>query len=163
LWLQLTNNSGFTGSGGTAYYMAASTQTARHVRAGHCVVSRMALARRFLNKTIPTRDVLLPAVRMYIYTMLTEITEKDGRPYFLWDDSLTWAQLRVILDNPAHPQFAYYLGKTLREADFKDIWKLVTVKTAWQHLPEAMPFLGKKRPYWLFLFNGWRRLGLLTG
>lgn len=95
--------------------------------------------------------------------MLTDIEKSDGRPYFLWDDTLTWDQLRAILNDTAHPQFAYYLGKTLREADFQDIWKLVSVKTVYARLQEALPFLGKRRQYWVFLFNGWRRLGLLQG
>ncbi len=100
---------------------------------------------------------------MYIYYMLTDIGNGDGRPYFLWDDTLTWNDLRTLLNNPAHPQFAYYLGKTLREADFHDVWKLVSVHTAYAYFQQAMPFLGKRREYWRFLFNGWHRLGLLQG
>jgi len=93
--------------------------------------------------------------------MLTEIDNRDGRPYFLWDDTLTWNELRTILADSSHPQFAYYLGKTLREADFKDVWKLVSVKTVLSHLQAVLPFLGRRRGYWLFLLNGWQRLGLL--
>ncbi len=100
---------------------------------------------------------------MYIYTMLTDSDRGEGRPYFLWDDALTWDQLRAILNDPAHPQFAYYLGKALREADFQDIWKLVPVSKVYAHFQEAMPFLGRRREYWNFLFNGWRKLGLLHG
>ena len=95
--------------------------------------------------------------------MMTEMEKGDERPYFLWDDTITWDQLRAVLTGPSHPQFAYYFGKTLREADFQDVWKLIPVKTAYAHFHEALPFLGKKRAYWLFLFNGWRKLGLLPG
>jgi len=86
---------------------------------------------------------------------------EKGRPYFLWDDDLTWDALRAVLQDPAHPQFPYYLGKTLREADFNDIWKLIPVGHVYAHLKESLPFLGRRREYWLFLFRGWEQLGLL--
>lgn len=95
--------------------------------------------------------------------MLTVDIKEGDRPYFLWDECLTWEQLQAILDNPSHPQFLYYLGKTLREADYGDIWKLVSVQSVLLHFNHILPFLGRKREFWQFLINGWKKLGLLPG
>ncbi|OGS37142.1 MAG: hypothetical protein A2293_15800 [Elusimicrobia bacterium RIFOXYB2_FULL_49_7] len=94
--------------------------------------------------------------------MLTEIEEENGRPYFLWDDQLTWHQLRHILNMPNHPQFAYYLGKTLREANYGDVWRLVSLQTVLSHFKEASPFLGRQRNFWLFLIHNWKQLNLIS-
>ena len=89
--------------------------------------------------------------------------QESERPYFLWDEKLSSEELRVILNNPEHPQFAYYLGKTLREADFNDVFTFVSVKTVSKCFDKVLPFLGRRREYWKFLLSGWQRLGYLNG
>lgn len=85
----------------------------------------------------------------------------NERPYFLWDDDLTWGQLKNILDDPSHQKFAYYLGKTLREANYRDVWELITLKFFVKHFFKANPYLGRQRGFWEFLVREWGKMGLL--
>jgi hypothetical protein len=88
----------------------------------------------------------------------------DDRPYFLWsdDDRVTDAELRTKLRSSDVHERALWEGRVLREARFRDVWKYVTLQQVladWQYLERH---LGRRRDFWRFTLDGWRKLGLIT-
>ena len=51
----------------------------------------------------------------------------------------------------------------MREARDEDVWKFVTPQEAWERLPDVSKHLGRRRAFWEFLFDLWRREGLIDG
>lgn len=82
-------------------------------------------------------------------------------PSFFWDRNVTAAQLRTILADPSHPDRLRLLGTLLREARPGEVWNWVTPEEVARALPEVRPFLGRKRDFWEWLIEGWKKLGLL--
>ncbi len=93
----------------------------------------------------------------------TELRRDDARPYFLWDEDLTVAEVRSRLrgDDPA--ERLRLLAKLLREARDTDVWEFTTPAEIARLLPLLAPRLGRRRLFWEFLIGGWRRDGLLPG
>jgi hypothetical protein len=84
-------------------------------------------------------------------------------PYFLWsdDDRVTENELRRKLQSEDVKERALWEGRVLREARFNDVWKYVTldqVLADWSYLERH---LGRRRAFWQFTLDGWRRLGLI--
>jgi len=93
--------------------------------------------------------------------LTADMKEEHCRPYFLWDEPLTIAQLREILRTGDERERLTYMAKILREARYEDVWEFLTVDDIvrnWEHLA---PRLGKRRPFWEFLLRKWRELGLV--
>jgi hypothetical protein len=49
----------------------------------------------------------------------------------------------------------------LREARDIDVWEFVTPQQVAEALPRISPRLGRRRAFWEFLIEGWRRDGIL--
>ena len=88
---------------------------------------------------------------------------KEGhcRPYFLWDEPLTIAQLRAILQTGSEQERLTYMVKILREARYEDVWEFLTVSDIVRNWEKIAPRLGKRRAFWEFLLSRWRELGLV--
>jgi hypothetical protein len=56
----------------------------------------------------------------------TDLTQGDKRPYFLWDEDVTVAELRSALRGDDRELRLRLLGKMLREARDSDVWFFVT-------------------------------------
>jgi len=86
----------------------------------------------------------------------------DARPYFLWDEDTSIAEFRGILNGGDSDQRDRLIGKMLREARDIDVWEYVTPDEVARLLPRIGRHLGRRKPFWEFLIEGWRRDGLIA-
>jgi hypothetical protein len=94
--------------------------------------------------------------------LTTDMTQGELRPYFYWDEDTSIAELRAVLAGPDSPRRDHLLGKMLREARDTDVWAFVTPAEVARALPRLDRHLGRRRPFWEFLIEGWRSDGLLS-
>ncbi len=94
--------------------------------------------------------------------MTIDFDREDARPYFLWDEDLSIAELRERLAGPDPKERRRLLAKLLREARDLDVWKFVTPKEVADALPLIVGRLGRRRGFWEFLIHGWEEDGILT-
>jgi hypothetical protein len=85
----------------------------------------------------------------------------DDVPRFFWDRDITASELRGILADRAHPDRLPLMGTLLREARPGEVWDWVSPEDVDEALPDLVRFLGRRRDFWIWLLDGWRRLGLL--
>jgi hypothetical protein len=83
------------------------------------------------------------------------------RPYFVWDVDVTDEELRRRLKSSDPDVRAQWEGHILAEARFDDVWQYLTVEDVLRDWPHIRRHLGRKRGFWEFLIDGWRRLGLI--
>lgn len=93
--------------------------------------------------------------------LTADLSMLDRRPYFLWDEDVSVAELREILRGPSGPVRDRALGKMLREARDIDVWTFVTPAEVAEALPRIERRLGRRAAFWRFLIDGWKRDGLL--
>jgi hypothetical protein len=93
--------------------------------------------------------------------LTADLSQDDRRPYFLWDEDVSIAELRGVMSSGPEPERQRLLGKMLREARDIDVWQFVTPEQVAQALPQLGRRLGRRRPFWEFLIQGWRDDGLL--
>ena len=91
----------------------------------------------------------------------TDLDDLNAIPYFLWDDPMTVAELRRRLATASLDERQRLLGKIMREARDWEVWKFTTPKEVLAQWPGLVRYLGKRRPFWEFLLEGWREDGLL--
>ena len=102
----------------------------------------------------PPRDGTLDA--MLNLTPVELLTDRDGRPYFLWDCDLTLEQFQDRLRDPDPDIRAYFLAKLMRQARPDDVFRFISladVESAW---PRLTRYLGRSRPFWNWLLETWR-------
>jgi hypothetical protein len=92
-----------------------------------------------------------------------DLAREDARPYFLWDEDVSVAELRARLAGPDEDERSRLLAKLLREARDTDVWQFVSPEEVAAALPRLGRRLGRRRGFWEFLIAGWRKLGLLEG
>lgn len=92
-----------------------------------------------------------------------DLSRVDARPYFLWDEDTSIAELRAVLAGPDCEHRDRLIGKMLREARDIDVWAFVTPTEVARLLPRIARYLGRRKPFWEFLIEGWQRDGLLAG
>jgi len=83
----------------------------------------------------------------------------SDRPYFIWDVPITDAELRERLQDPDPDTRAQWQGVIMREARFEEVWQYLTLTEILRDWTDIRRHLGRKRPYWEFLLNGWREDG----
>jgi hypothetical protein len=93
--------------------------------------------------------------------LTTDLSRAEGRPYFLWDEDLSVAELRERLHQGPNEERERLLGKMLREARDTDVWRFVTPEEVAEALPRIGRRVGRRLPFWEFLIEGWRSDGLL--
>ncbi len=82
-------------------------------------------------------------------------------PYFLWDEPMTVAELKLKLASASAEERTRLLGKILREARDTDVWEFTTPEFVWRNWDELSKHLGRRREFWRFLFEFWEKEGLL--
>lgn len=92
--------------------------------------------------------------------LTADLSQSDRRPYFLWDEDVSIAELRSVMIAGPEPERLRLLGKMLREARDIDVWQFVTPEQVARDLPRLGRRLGRRRPFWEFLIRGWREDGL---
>jgi hypothetical protein len=92
--------------------------------------------------------------------LTADLTDDAARPYFLWDEDLSVAQVREILARGPEEEKVRLLAKILREARDDEVWRLTTVREVRSRWAVLAPHLGRRRAFWEFLLDAWRRDGL---
>lgn len=92
----------------------------------------------------------------------TNLHDPHARPYFLWDEETTVAELRSAIERAEPEEWARLVGKMMREARDTDVWLFVTPRAVWERRGSLDRYLGKRRPFWNYLLEGWHRDGYLT-
>lgn len=95
--------------------------------------------------------------------LTANLDDPQGIPYFLWDDPMTLANLLDYLRTAPPMERTRMLAKILREARDTDVWRFTTPQEVLRLWPELSPMLGRRRTFWEFLFEQWRRLQLVHG
>ena len=91
----------------------------------------------------------------------TNLDDPEAVPYFLWDEPITVRELKSRLETASPPERLRLLAKVLREARDPDVWRFTSPKEVERLWPSLIPKLGRRRPFWEFLFSEWHRQGLL--
>jgi hypothetical protein len=77
----------------------------------------------------------------------------------LWDEDVTIDQFRARLRDPDPAVRAYFLGKLMRQAKPDDVFTFVTLSELEEQLAAVEPYLGRSRPFWLWVIESWRTKG----
>ena len=91
----------------------------------------------------------------------TNLDDEDAIPYFLWDEEITVRELRERLARAPREEQNRLLGKMLREARDEDVWRFTTPEEVAARFSEISRFLGRRRGFWTYLLDAWRRHGLI--
>lgn len=83
------------------------------------------------------------------------------RPWFLWDVDITEEEFRLRLRHPDPAIRAQWQGCLMREGRFDDVCRYVTLEEVLRDWPRIRRHLGRMRPFWDFLIEGWRADGLI--
>jgi hypothetical protein len=94
--------------------------------------------------------------------LTTDLTREELRPYFLWDEDISIAELRARLHGEPGWERDRLFGKMLREARDLDVWAFVAPADVAEILPRLGRRLGRRAAFWNFLIEGWRQDGLLA-
>ena len=95
--------------------------------------------------------------------LTTNLDQLELRPYFLWDEDVSIAELRQVLALGPEAERLRLLAKMLREARDTDVWRFVTPEDVALVLPQLERRLGRRNAFWRFLIEGWKSDGLLAG
>ena len=90
----------------------------------------------------------------------TDLNLPSSVPYFLWDEPMTVAELKLRLAATSAER-TRLLGKVLREARDTDVWKFTTPEDVFRDWRELLPHLGRRREFWKFLIESWEKEGLV--
>ena len=93
--------------------------------------------------------------------LTTDLDDEDARPCFLWDEDLSIRQIREVLAGGEPERRLRLLAKILREGRDDEVWRFTTPREVARLWPELAPLVGRRRPFWEFLIDAWRRLNLL--
>lgn len=91
----------------------------------------------------------------------TDVEDPRARVYFVWDQELTYSELRQRLLTDDLDERALWIARVLREARYQDVWKFVTLGEVLTLWPRVERHLGRMRNFWNWLIDGWRSDGLL--
>ena len=92
----------------------------------------------------------------------TNLSDQAARPYFLWDEDTTVAELHSAISHAAPEEWARLVGKMMREARDTDVWRFVTPRAVWERRSLLDRYWGRRRAFWYYLLEGWHRDGYLS-
>jgi len=96
-----------------------------------------------------------------VRALTTDLTQEAARPYFLWDEDTSIAELRAALSGTDTQERQRLLGKMLREARDSDVWLFVSPREVAAELHDLNRHLGRRRAFWDYLIGRWRAHGLV--
>lgn len=85
----------------------------------------------------------------------------NERPWFLWSVDLTDEQFRDRLADPDPAIRAQWQGLLMREARWREVWQYLRLSDVVSNWENIQRHLGRKRDFWVWLLDGWRKDGLL--
>lgn len=93
-------------------------------------------------------------------TLDTESSE--AIPYFCWDTPVSNAQIRAVLREGSEDAKVAWIARIMAEALVPDVWKYLSLrKDVLPYWERVRPRLGRRRAFWEFLLDAWRRDGLI--
>ena len=92
-------------------------------------------------------------------TPAERMVDKQGHPYFLWDNELTLDEFVIKLRDPDPELRAYLIGKLMRQARPDDVFTFASPRTIRELWPRLERYLGNSREFWAWLFATWERQG----
>lgn len=90
------------------------------------------------------------------------LVDPQGRPYFLWDMTMTLAEFEHILADREAEARPYLIGKLMRQAKPDDALQFVSPQEIADLWPSLDRYLGNKRAFWRWLLDQWERCGFVT-
>ncbi|MGH9935500.1 MAG: hypothetical protein ACREAM_04585 [Blastocatellia bacterium] len=94
-------------------------------------------------------------------SLSTDLDDLAAIPYFLWDEPMTVAEFRRRLVAASPAEQNRLLAKLLREARDTDVWKFTSPAEVWRRWPAIAGQTGRRRAFWEFILDRWRREGLI--
>ena len=94
--------------------------------------------------------------------LTADMSHEECRPYFLWDEDLSISELRERLAAAPEPERLRLIAKILREARDDEVWRFVAVRDVLDRWQVIAPLLGRRRAFWEFLFDAWKRQKLVA-
>jgi hypothetical protein len=89
---------------------------------------------------------------------MTRIPDNEV-PYFAWDRNITAGEIRARLKSGINQENAALATWLLREAAVDDVWQFLTPESVAESLSLLLPFLGRKKNFWTYIFRTWHELG----
>jgi hypothetical protein len=93
--------------------------------------------------------------------LTADLTSDTAIPWFLWDEPMTVSELRRRLERSDADRMRL-LRKILREARDEDVWLFTTPEEVCLRWPQLERHLGRRRDFWRFLLDQWRKQDLLV-
>lgn len=81
-------------------------------------------------------------------TPADRLCDAQGRPYFLWDNNVTVAELREHLSAADDDRRAYWLSKVMRQAKPDDALVIAGIDEMRRLWPKIEHALGRTRDFW---------------
>lgn len=91
----------------------------------------------------------------------TDLQDPETRPWFLWDEDLSVRELRAILAIESHPRWVELAAKVMREARDDQVWLFLPPSRVVARYQDIGPRLGRRKAFWDYLLQAWRRRGLI--
>ena len=91
----------------------------------------------------------------------TDLADPETRPWFLWDEDLSVRELRQILAAESDPRWLDLAAKVMREARDDQVWLFLPVDRVAARYRDLAPRLGRRRAFWDYILQAWRRHGLI--
>jgi len=95
-------------------------------------------------------------------SLSTDLDDLTAIPYFLWDEPMTVAEFRQRLTAASPAERNRLLAKLLREARDTDVWKFTSPAEVWRRWPAVARQTGRRRAFWEFILDRWRKEGLIV-
>ncbi|MDP1921326.1 MAG: hypothetical protein Q8L14_34110 [Myxococcales bacterium] len=85
----------------------------------------------------------------------------SARPWFLWSVEMTEEVFRERLRDDDAAIRAQWQGLLMREARWHEVWQYLRLRDVLGNWDNIQRHLGRKREFWVWLIDGWRKDGLL--
>jgi hypothetical protein len=82
--------------------------------------------------------------------------------WFTWDSPVDAGTLRERLRHPDRAVRAQWQGLVMREARFTEVFEWLSLDEIVRDMPCIERHLGRRKAFWQWLLDGWRRDGLLS-
>lgn len=91
-----------------------------------------------------------------------DFSDPNSKPYFLWSEDMTIAELREVLKGVrGYDLQVQYMARILRECRLQDVWQFLTPRQIEAHWDSLQRHLGRSRKMWTYLMDVWKRCGYL--
>jgi hypothetical protein len=91
-----------------------------------------------------------------------DTTSPEAVPYFNWDAPVSNSELRRILREGTEADQLFWTARIMSEARYRDVWSYLSLRRdilpRWDRVRHR---LGRRRAFWEFLIDRWRRDGLI--